>query len=361
MNETEVIDRTLAYLSGNDRSEEAFNEQALHLFDYQYRNNRPYQMYCRQKGKTLRSVKSWRDIPAVPINAFKELTLSCGDPDEAEDVFMTSGTTKGIKGKHYHPTLAVYDQSMLSNFKDRVMKEAGKMRIGVLFPTEEEMPNSSLSHYLALAFREFGTEGSAYFVDGEGLQTDALINELEIAERTDEPFLLIGASFSFVHFLEALQALGKSFSLPEGSRIVDTGGFKNKSRELELDDFYLQLADRFGVDRADCINMYGMTELSTQFYDAGNRSVPSVKTGPYWIRTRVVNPLTGKDVPPGEQGVLAHCDLANFNSVTTILTEDMGMGKDGGFLLLGRVRGTEAQGCSVAVDEFIQAARGSSL
>jgi hypothetical protein len=361
MTQQEIIEQTLTYLKEKDSSEEAFNKQAMRLFEYQFRNNLPYQQYCQQKGKTLRSVKTWRDIPAVPINAFKALALSCSDPAAAEDVFMTSGTTKGTRGKHYHPTLAIYNQSMLSNFKDRVMKDVDKIRIGVLFPTEADMPNSSLSHYLALAFREFGTEASSYFVDNKGIQTDQLIEELEQAERTGVSFMLLGATYSFVHLLEELQTRGKSFKLPKGSRILDTGGFKNKSKELALDDFYQQLSGCFGVDREDCLNMYGMTELSTQLYDSGNSSVPSVKSGPYWIRTRVINPLTGEDVARGERGVLVHYDLANFNSVTAILTEDMGIEKEEGFLLLGRVQGTEAKGCSIAVDEFLQAAKGNPV
>ena len=103
--------------------------------------------------------------------------------------------------------------------------------------------------------------------------------------------------------------------------------------------------------------MYGMTELSTQFYDDGNAQLPAVKSGPHWIRSRTVDPMTGQDVPAGERGVLAHCDLANFNSVTTILTEDVGITVDGGFLLLGRAEGAQAKGCSMAVDAFLQAAR----
>jgi hypothetical protein len=67
--------------------------------------------------------------------------------------------------------------------------------------------------------------------------------------------------------------------------------------------------------------------------------------------------LTGEEVPNGEKGVLVHCDLANYNSVTTILTEDLGMENEKGFLLLGRVQGAEAKGCSIAVDEFIAAAK----
>ena len=111
-----------------------------------------------------------------------------------------------------------------------------------------------------------------------------------------------------------------------------------------------------GIPRSQCINMYGMTELSTQFYDEGNESVPSLKSGPHWIRSRIVDPLSGREVPAGERGILVHCDLANFNSVTTILTEDVGVAMDGGFLLLGRAEGAQAKCCSLAVEEFIRAA-----
>jgi hypothetical protein len=103
--------------------------------------------------------------------------------------------------------------------------------------------------------------------------------------------------------------------------------------------------------------MYGMTELSTQFYDGGNAIVPSIKSGPHWIRSRVIDPASGREVARGERGILVHCDLANFNAVTTILTEDVGVAADGGFLLLGRAEGTLARGCSLAVQEFLQAAR----
>jgi hypothetical protein len=59
----------------------------------------------------------------------------------------------------------------------------------------------------------------------------------------------------------------------------------------------------------------------------------------------------------GERGILVHTDLANYNSVTTILTEDVGIATGDGFVLLGRAQGSQAKGCSLAVDEFLQASR----
>ena len=361
MTEAQIIDHLLAFIAADGASDDDFNTMALALFAYQFENNQPYRRFCQQREMTVRTIKSWRDIPSVPISAFKDITLSCCAPGEAERVFMTSGTTKdGMRGKSHHPTLTIYDASMIKNFGQRVMQDQDKVRMGILFPTEEAMPNSSLAHYLALAVREFGTEDSHYLVDDGGLNTMRVVLELALAEQTGEPYTLLGTSYSFVHLMDALKENDEIGFLPAGSRIMDTGGFKGQSRELELDVFYRQLASTFGVPRSNCINMYGMTELSTQFYDWGNEVSPSVKSGPHWVKSRIVNPLTNEELPRGDKGVLAHCDLAHFNVVSTILTEDAGIETDDGFLLLGRADGAEAQGCSMAVEEFLNAAGGNS-
>ena len=353
-----LVPELLAFVARDDASEADFNTLALRLFAQQFQHNTAFQKFCQQRGRTPRTVKHWREIPAVPINGFKDLTLSCVPPESCERVFMTSGTTRGdVKGRHHHPQLQVYDLSMTLNFRLRFMAEAERVRMGILFPSEQLMPNSSLAHYLALALHQFGTPESRYYLDTEGLQLDALCATLAQVQASGEPYALLGASYSFVHLMDALQARGLQFKLPAGSRLLDTGGFKGQSREMDMDTFYETLASTFGVPRSACINMYGMTELSTQFYDAGNAKLPAVKSGPRWIRTRVLDPLTGQEMPRGERGILAHTDLGNFNSVTTILTEDVGVEVEGGFLLLGRAQGAQAKGCSLAVDEFLRAAQ----
>ena len=348
----------MAFIAQADASEDAFNALALRLFAHQFRHNIAFQKFCQQRGRTPRSVKSWRDIPAVPINGFKDLTLSCVPPETCARVFMTSGTTRGdVKGRHYHPHLQVYDRSMTRNFRQRFMAGQAHIRMGILFPDEQLMPNSSLAHYLALALHTFGAPGSRYYLDANGLQLEALCATLAEVQAGNAPFALLGASYSFVHLMDALCERGLSFRLPAGSRLLDTGGFKGQSREMDMAEFYEQLSATFGVPRSACINMYGMTELSTQFYDDGNAVLPATKSGPHWIRSRVLDPLTAQDVPAGARGILAHTDLGNFNSVLTILTEDVGVNVGGGFQLLGRAQGAQAKGCSLAVDEFLQAAR----
>ena len=352
----DIVESLLAFLAQDGCSEAQFDAMALRLFAEQHAHNAAFRRFCQLRGATPRTVRSWRDIPAVPISAFKEVTLSCTPPEQAERVFMTSGTTRGdVKGRHYHPTIAVWDASFTPNFARRFMQGTPRLRMAVLFPSEGELPNSSLAHYLAMAVRHFGTEHSRYFVDLQGMDADGLRDFLRDAQQRGEPCAILGASYSFVHLFDAWGE--ERFVLPAGSRILDTGGYKGQARELPLDDFYVRLSGLFGVPRERCINMYGMTELSSQFYDDGNARVPSVKSGPHWLRSRIVDPLSGRELPAGERGVLAHCDLASFNSVTTILTEDVGVAVDGGFLLLGRAEGAQARGCSLAVEEFLTAAR----
>ena len=351
-----IVDAVLGFIEADSCSDEQFDALALRLFAYQFANNEPYRRFCQGRGATPRNVRGWREIPAVPIDGFKQLTLRCQPPAPSDRVFMTSGTTRAdVKGRHYHPTLAVYDRSMLRNFAQRFMQGGDRLPMGILFPTETEMPNSSLAHYLALAVRDFGTADSRHFVSPQGMDAGGLQQALRAAERSGQPYALLGASYSFVHLIDEFARQGLAFRLPSGSKLLDTGGYKGHSRELPLEAFYAALSQTFGVPRDRCINMYGMTELSTQFYDSGNAQVPSVKSGPHWIRSRLVDPLTGREVARGERGILIHCDLANFNSVTSILTEDVGVEVDGGFLLLGRAAGAQAKGCSLAVEEFIQA------
>ena len=347
----------LAFIAQDACTDDQFDQLALRQFAYQYESNTPFRSFCQRRGATPRNVRAWSDIPAVPIDAFKAMELRSEPASATERVFMTSGTTgRAARGRHFHPQLDVYDLSMKRYFAQRFMQGAERLPMAILFPDEQAMPNSSLAHYLALAKSEFGTADSRYFLGSEGLDIPGLCAALDESQRSGQPYALLGASFSLVHVMDALRAQGRRFQLPEGSRILDTGGYKGQSRELPLEEFYADLSDLLGVPRTYCINMYGMTELSTQFYDDGNAVLPSVKSGPHWIRSRLVEPVTGRSVAAGERGILVHCDLANYNAVSTILTEDVGLWADGGFLLLGRAEGAAAKGCSLAVDEFVKAA-----
>lgn len=351
-----------------DIAEATYNELALKLFQYQFKHNKAYKKFCQARKRTPLTVKRWIDIPPMPIQGYKELTLSCEPIEEAEAVFMTSGTTNPeAKGKNYHPDLTMWDASMKGPFKQFVMPDYEKMTIFVLSPAEDLNQNSSLSRYLSNAVSYFGTENSEFFFSEEGLNFERLVSQLKRCEEQREPVMLMGASFAYVHILDYLKEKQIQFRLPEKSRIFDTGGFKGQSREVDMEQLYTEFQTYFQIGRDKCINMYGMTELSSQIYDQTilssylNRSVIHDKAEASWIKTVILNTETLEPVQQGEKGVIAHYDLANWNSCLALLTEDLGYQTENGFVLLGRIKDSEARGCSIAVDQLIQSNSGGAV
>jgi hypothetical protein len=98
-----------------------------------------------------------------------------------------------------------------------------------------------------------------------------LAGALREAEREEEPVCILGTSFAFVHLLDHLRARGMTFRLPAGSRVMDTGGYKGRSREVSPAQLRHDYVERFGIRADHCINEYGMTEMCSQFYDSSLR------------------------------------------------------------------------------------------
>ena len=207
----------------------------------------------------------------------------------------------------------------------------------------------------------FGTGDSRFLVGPAGLELEALVADLERAESSQEPVTLVGASFGVVALLDALAAAGRRFRLPEGSRLMDAGGFKGRSREVGRLELCAGIGTALGIPASHCVNLLGMTELASQLYDTpptpGTAPVPRPKRGPPWTRTRVLDPETLAPVAPGVTGLLCHLDLANVERPALLLTDDLGVAEpDGDFHVLGRARGAEAKGCSLTIEQLVSAA-----
>ncbi|HEX5414539.1 MAG TPA: zinc-binding dehydrogenase [Chloroflexota bacterium] len=351
----------------NRDNEEQFDALARGLFAYQFDRNEPYRKFCELKGSTPETVGHWTEIPAVPIGAFKEVTLACESVEGAAALFMSSGTTRPEqRSRHYQPSLAVYDASITTNFAAQVLPDKARLPFLVLNPEPSGLPNSSLAYYLGVMRDRYGDVGSDYFVTDAGLQHERLVAALLAARRENRPVCLLGTTFAFVHFLDRLAAEGERVALPEGSRVFDTGGVKGRSREISREELTEAITTHLGVPSDYQVNMYGLTELSTQFIDANLRlraaGLPpeTFKTVPPWARTRILDPETLRELPAGEVGLLCHTDLANRASVCTILTEDLGVWRGDGFEILGRVQGSQARGCSIAMDELLSATGGKA-
>ncbi|HEY5658896.1 MAG TPA: long-chain fatty acid--CoA ligase [Myxococcota bacterium] len=356
----ELDARALAWMREADwrRDEARFDALARDLFAFQFGHCAPYRRFCRGRGVTPAALRSWREIPAVPTGAFKELALTSFPVERAVHTFRTSGTTTAARGALHLDTLELYEASLLPSFRRHVLPdlaEGERVDFSVLAPSPEELPDSSLSHMFGEVVRVLGTPQSAFAMRGATLEWERVAAQLRTAESRGTRLTLCGTAFAMVHLLDALEAHGLRFALPPGARVMETGGFKGRSRELGRDALYAEIERGLGVPPERIVNQYGMTELGSQFYDSVLREpgAPRRKLEPPWAAVRVTDPQTGRDVPRGETGTLVIVDLANTGSILALQTADVGRRLAEGFEVLGREVGAEERGCSIAADALL--------
>jgi hypothetical protein len=338
--------------------EERFERLALKLFAFQFEYCDAYGAFCRARGRTPDTVRHWRDVPPVPTGAFKEVALHSFAAERRVKCFRTSGTSTAVRGALYLDTLELYEASLLPTFRRFLFPDlplGGRATIRVLAASAEESPDSSLSHMFAVVLRELGASDSGFDVAGGALQFDGLLGSLEACAGDGRPVALCGTAFAFVHLLDELERRRVCYVLPGGSRLMECGGFKGRSREMPRPELYDRLESALGIPMEFMLNQYGMTELGSQFYDSALLRPAELrrKLGPPWAHVLVLDPETGEPTAPGDVGTIVVFDLANSGSLFAVQTADLGRAALDGFEVLGREPGAEERGCSIAADELL--------
>lgn len=334
--------------------EAAFDAHARALFAHQIERNAPYARFAASCGvSALQPPYTWRDIPAVPASAFKDATLATFDVSAAELEFHTSGTTEERAGKHYVERAALYDAALAAGFDRFVLPDGPKLRYLNLVPNPRHQKHSSLGYMIGYVSVLRGDGKSAYFLDDDRIDDERFAVALDEAIAGKQPVCIAGTAFALLALLDALEARGRTFAAPAGSRIMETGGFKGRTRVVEREELYVRLAATFGIGQESIVAEYGMTELLSQYYDSieSRASAQRVKAAPPWLRTLVVD-AQGRELPAGETGYLRHVDLANRSSVLAIDTEDRGYAVPGGIVLLGRESDAPLRGCSLDAEDL---------
>lgn len=332
-----------------------FQALALELFSLQFAHNPAYRRFCEAENRTPERVRTWSEIPAVPTAAFKEFELTSIPAGERTAVFCSSGTTSQRPSRHFHnaSSLALYELSLIEWGKKHLPLEGGSMVF--LSPPASLAPHSSLVHMFETLQRT-GSIGRSTFV-GQSEPPNAwvvnvarVVSLLTVCADSNESVGLLGTAFNFVHLLDALRERKLPFRLPAGSWVLETGGYKGRSRSLPKAELHGLISEVLGIPLERIICEYGMSELSSQAYDftlAGPSSGERAFQFPSWARAQIVSPENGREVSDGEIGLLRVFDLANVYSVMAIATEDLAVRRGSGFELIGRAGHAEPRGCSL--------------
>jgi Acyl-protein synthetase, LuxE len=348
--------RILAAIDAYALDDAAFLALARDLFAYQVGHNAAYAAYARSLGfDAQRLPERIEEIPAVPSAAFKEARLATFPAEETLLWFETSGTTLGRDGRHEFSTTSLYDAALLASFDRMMLGDGSRLRYALLVPDPRERPHSSLGYMMDVVARERGEGDAGWYLHGDQLDLKGFLRDTQRAIDDAAPVCVATTAFALVALLDALAERGKTLALPAGSRIMETGGFKGRSRIVERAALYREASTRLGIPIDAIVAEYGMTELTSQYYDAPSSRAqiePRLKIAPPWLRPIVVDG-EGRPLQNGVVGAIRHVDLANRGSVIAIETEDLGAIVDGGLILLGREQGAELRGCSLDAETLL--------
>ena len=327
-----------------------FNGLALMLFTLQFAHNEPYRKLCTARGVTPSDVTHWPQIPTVPTAAFKEFEMTSLSPEDRTRVFHSSGTTAQQPSQHFHnaETLKVYEASLWPWLRENLRFTIADLQLLSFTPPARQVPHSSLVHMFDYARQKMGADERAFVgrVGTDGVWTvDFGAALAALNQPGDKPLLVVGTAFSFVHLLDELVAQNLRLQLPAESRVLETGGYKGRSRTMPKVELHSLITKHLGVPMSHIICEYGMSELSSQAYQSLKRD--RAFRFPPWARARVISAETGNEVSDGETGILSIVDLANVFSVMAIQTEDLAVRCGDGFELLGRAAMAVPRGCSL--------------
>ncbi len=318
----------------SEQSVSRFNETALELFQFQYKNNKIYKQFVDLNHINLLQVKTVEQIPFLPIEFFKNHKVICGDEIPLE-YFESSGTSGMQKSKHFVSSLAVYEESFLKGFSHFYGNIKAYCLLALL-PNYQEQKRSSLIYMIKKLIDESGHPDSGFFLHDNQALKDKLL-ELKTAQQKT---ILFGVSYALLDMAEQYP-----ISVPE-TIIFETGGMKGRRKEMIREEVHSKLQKAFGVPAIH--GEYGMTELLSQAYSNGNGIF--VPTPWMKILIRDINDPKAM-LACNKTGGINVIDLANRYSCSFIATQDLGkLYENGSFEVLGRFDHSDVRGCNLMIE-----------
>tara|TARA_B100001758_G_scaffold174714_1_gene151590 strand:+ start:276 stop:1256 length:981 start_codon:yes stop_codon:yes gene_type:complete len=312
-------------------SSSEFEKMAIELFNYQVAHNIFYKKYCYLLNCYPSQVSSIDQIPFMPIEFFKTERILCQNTN-SNHFFLSSGTTSQKKSKHYINCLKFYEKTISLCFEN-FWGKINNYRFFCLTPNKKEAPNSSLVHMCDFFVRKTKNLDSGFYLKN----TEKLLYEINKSKRNNQPFIIIGLSFAILDFAEK-----HSVDL-NGGHIIETGGMKNRRKEMIREDFYKILKEKFKIQSIQ--SEYGMTELLSQSYSLKNGEFKSPPWKKVMIRDKQ-NPLKINNLSSGGINII---DLSNIHSCAFLATEDFGRISNDKFKVLGRLKNSSLRGCSTMI------------
>jgi phenylacetate-coenzyme A ligase PaaK-like adenylate-forming protein len=319
------------------RSQEAFTEQALETFHFQYEQNAIYRRWVDLLKRKTGSVKELDHIPFMPVEFFRRFPVVTGTVGQTAVKFVSSSTTSQTPSIHYVNDISIYEESFLQGFR-LFYGEPSDYCILALLPNYVRRGDSSLVYMFKKLMEVSGNPRNGFYLDN----IDELIKTIETLKSQRVKTILIGVSYAL------LDLCTKGTELTEDFIVMETGGMKGTRKELLKPELHAILKEGFKVNEIH--SEYGMTELLSQAYSKGD----GLFTPPPWMRFLVREIDDPQKIRADHKtGGINVIDLANIHSCAFIATKDLGRLHAGGKLeLMGRYNESDVRGCNLMIENY---------
>lgn len=317
----------------NIKTEHEFNKVSLKIFNYQYDCNLIYQKFCKLLKIIPKNISSVQQIPFLPIQFFKTHQIKTSEFD-AEQIFLSSGTTGMKQSKHFVKDISLYENSYCKSFEQFYGKIEDYCVLALL-PSYLEREGSSLIYMMDDLIQRSKHPESGFFLENYS----ELIRILQKNGKNRQKTMLFGVSFALLDLAEQHQVDLSNVV------IMETGGMKGRRKELTRDELHSIYKASFNV--SEIHSEYGMTELLSQAYSTGN----GVFKTPNWMKVliRDVNDPFSY-IQYNKTGGINVIDLANIDSCSFIATQDLGKKNEANeFEVLGRFDNSDLRGCNLLI------------
>ncbi len=304
----------------------------------------------------VESVRSYKDIPFLPVRLFKEIDLKSVRPEEVVKTMTSSGTTGQTVSRIFldRETSANQQKVMVkivSNF-------TGSSRMPMIIIDSQSALKDRVSFSARgagiLGFSIFGSKKMYALDDNMRLDIEKMQTFLE--KYKGQKILLFGFTFMiWQHFYKELLRLrdeGIVFDLSKGILIHGGGWKKLASESISEELFRHNLKDVCGIN---CIHdYYGMVEQTGCIYMECEYGHLHASVFSDVIMRR---PIDFKECGINEEGIVQVVStIPESYPGHSLLTEDRGVilgiddcpcGRKGKyFRILGRIKNAEIRGCS---------------
>ena len=344
------------YSLNREEKEKLLTERLVELTKHHQEKCPEYARILESISFNADKVKSYKDLPFLPVRLFKELELRSVPKEEVVKTMTSSGTTGQAVSKIY------LDRATSSNQQKTMVKIVseftGSSRMPmIIIDCPSVVKNRAMFSARGagiLGFSIFGAKKIYALDDDMKLDVEGLKEFLD--KYGDQKILLFGFTFMiWQHFYKELTRLkdeGISFDLSNGILIHGGGWKKLTSEAVSEEEFHKRLKDACGLEHIH--DYYGMVEQTGCIYmecECGHLHASNFSD------VIIRRPIDFSEADIGETGIIQVVStIPESYPGHSLLTEDEGsiLGEDDCpcgrkgkyFKINGRLKNAEIRGCS---------------